>query len=87
MLPALLVLPQLVLTVVFFLWPAVQAIRSSLEREDAFGTSTEFVGLDNFADLFADPLYLAAIGRTAVFCACVDRALDGRRAAARGARG
>lgn len=70
-LPALLILPQLVLTIVFFLWPAVQAIKSSLEREDAFGTSTEFVGLDNFADLFGDPLYLAAIGRTAFFCACV----------------
>ena len=70
-LPALLILPQLVLTGVFFLWPAIQAITSSLEREDAFGTSTEFVGLDNFADLFGDPLYLAAIGRTLVFCACV----------------
>ncbi|GJD44537.1 sn-glycerol-3-phosphate transport system permease protein UgpA [Methylobacterium cerastii] len=70
-LPALLILPQLVLTGVFFLWPALQAITSSLEREDAFGTSTEFVGLDNFADLFGDPLYLAAIGRTLVFCACV----------------
>lgn len=70
-LPALLILPQLVLTGVFFLWPAIQAIKSSLEREDAFGTSTEFVGLDNFADLFGDPLYLAAIGRTLVFCACV----------------
>ncbi|MCJ2122456.1 sn-glycerol-3-phosphate ABC transporter permease UgpA [Methylobacterium sp. J-077] len=71
LLPALLILPQLVLTVVFFLWPAFQAIRSSLESEDAFGTSTQFVGLDNFTDLFADPLYIAAIGRTVVFCACV----------------
>ena len=71
LLPALLILPQLVLTAVFFLWPAIQAITSSLEREDAFGTSTAFVGLDNFTDLFADPLYIAAIGRTVVFCACV----------------
>lgn len=71
LLPALLILPQLALTVVFFLWPAAQALRSSLEREDAFGTSTEFVGLENFADLFGDPLYLAAILRTVVFCACV----------------
>ncbi len=70
-LPALMILPQLLLTVVFFLWPAAQAIRSSTGREDAFGISTEFVGFDNFAELFADPLYLAAIGRTAVFCACV----------------
>ncbi len=70
-LPALLVLPQLLLTFVFFLWPAGQAIWSSVMREDAFGTSTQFVGLENFADLFADPLYTATIQRTLVFCVCV----------------
>ncbi len=70
-LPALLVLPQLLLTFVFFLWPAGQAIWSSVMREDAFGTSTQYVGLENFADLFADPLYTATILRTAVFCVCV----------------
>jgi sn-glycerol 3-phosphate transport system permease protein len=70
-LPALLVLPQLLLTFVFFLWPAGQAIWSSVMREDAFGTSTQFVGLENFADLFADPLYVATIQRTSVFCVCV----------------
>lgn len=70
-LPALLVLPQLLLTFVFFLWPAGQAIWSSMMREDAFGTSTQFVGLENFADLFADPLYTATIQRTLVFCVCV----------------
>ena len=70
-LPALLILPQLLLTFIFFLWPAAQAIRLSMGREDAFGTSTRFVGLDNFVDLFSDPLYVAAIGRTALFCICV----------------
>lgn len=70
-LPALLVLPQLLLTFVFFLWPAGQAIWSSVMREDAFGTSTQYVGLENFADLFADPLYTATILRTLVFCVCV----------------
>ncbi len=70
-LPALLVLPQLLLTFVFFLWPAGQAIWSSMMREDAFGTSTQFVGLENFADLFADPLYTATIQRTLMFCVCV----------------
>ncbi len=70
-LPALLVLPQLLLTFVFFLWPAGQAIWSSTMREDAFGTSTQFVALENFADLVADPLYVATIQRTLVFCVCV----------------
>jgi len=70
-LPVLLVLPQLALTFVFFLWPAGQAIRSSLTREDAFGLNAQFVGLANFADLFADPLYVQSIERTVLFCACV----------------
>jgi sn-glycerol 3-phosphate transport system permease protein len=71
LLPALMILPQLLLTFVFFLWPAAQAIWSSLGREDAFGTSTQFVGIENFVDLFSDPLYVASIVRTGLFCLCV----------------
>ena len=71
LLPAVLVLPQLLLTVFFFLWPAGEAIFYSLERQDAFGLRTVFTGLDNFADLFADPLYLQSVARTAVFAAAV----------------
>lgn len=71
LLPAALVAPQLLLTAVFFLWPAGQAIHTSVLRQDAFGLRTEFVGLENFADLFSDPLYIDSIGRTAFFCAAV----------------
>ena len=70
-LPLALVAPQLLLTLVFFFWPAGEAILTSMQRQDAFGLRTEFVGAENFADLFSDPLYLAAIGRTAFFCAAV----------------
>lgn len=69
--PVLLVMPQLLLTAVFFLWPAGQAIWSSLTRADAFGINVDFVGLENFTDLFSDPLYIDSIGRTVVFCALV----------------
>jgi len=69
--PALLVMPQLLLTAVFFLWPAGQAIWSSLTRADAFGINVDFVGLENFTDLFDDPLYIDSIVRTVVFCALV----------------
>lgn len=68
-LPAALVLPQLLLTVFFFLWPAGQAIFYSLERQDAFGLRTVFAGAENFTDLFTDPLYLQSVGRTVVFAA------------------
>src|SRR5580692_2831703 len=71
LLPALLVLPQLLLTVFFFLWPAAEAPWSSLTTTDPFGQGSVFVGLDNFAELFSDPLCLQPILRAAVFCAGV----------------
>jgi sn-glycerol 3-phosphate transport system permease protein len=70
-LPAVLVLPQLLLTGFFFLWPAGEAIWWSLTRQDPFGLASVFVGLENFSELFADPLYIDSIVRTAVFCAAV----------------
>lgn len=65
--PALLLAPQLVVTAVFFFWPAAQAVLQSVQRQDAFGLSTHFVGWANFATLFADPSYLAAIEVSFVF--------------------
>src|SRR4051794_41825 len=65
--PVVLLLPQLAVTVVFFFWPAAQAIKQSVLREDAFGLSTNFVGLENFASLFADPNYVASFSVTAFF--------------------
>jgi sn-glycerol 3-phosphate transport system permease protein len=67
LLPLLLLLPQLVITGLFFFWPAGQAIWSSMLREDAFGLSSNFVGLENFADVIADPTWRGAAGSTAVF--------------------
>lgn len=71
LLPAALVLPQLLLTVFFFLWPAAQAIISSVERADPFGLRTVFVGGENFAALMEDSLYLESALRTVIFCAAV----------------
>jgi sn-glycerol 3-phosphate transport system permease protein len=66
-LPWLLVAPQMAIVLVFFFWPAGQALYQSVLLQDAFGTSTEFVGLQNFKQLFADPTYLASFKTTAVF--------------------
>ncbi len=66
-LPYLLLLPQLVITFIFFLWPAEQAIEQAFYQEDAFGLSREFVGLDNFIDIFQDPQYYTSIGVTLIF--------------------
>jgi sn-glycerol 3-phosphate transport system permease protein len=66
-LPYALLLPQLAVTAVFFFWPAGQAIWQSFLREDAFGFRSTFVGLENYARLFADPNYLNSLSVTAVF--------------------
>ena len=66
-LPYVLLLPQLAVTAVFFLWPAGQAFWQSFLKEDPFGLKTSFVWFDNYARLLRDPLYLNSAGVTAVF--------------------
>jgi sn-glycerol 3-phosphate transport system permease protein len=66
-LPLLLLLPQLVITFVFFIWPASQAIYQSVLLEDAFGLSSRFVWLDNFKALLTSSDYLESIKFTAIF--------------------
>jgi sn-glycerol 3-phosphate transport system permease protein len=70
-LPWLLLAPQLAIISIFFFWPAGQALLQSVQLQDAFGTSTEFVGLENFRRLFADELYLESFRVTAVFSVLV----------------
>jgi sn-glycerol 3-phosphate transport system permease protein len=70
-LPYLLVAPQIIVTLVFFMWPASQAMYQSFLLEDAFGLSSEFVGLENFQALIADKYYLDAFVRTMFFSLAV----------------
>ncbi|WP_119422943.1 sn-glycerol-3-phosphate ABC transporter permease UgpA [Desertibaculum subflavum] len=67
LLPYLLVTPQLIITIVFFIWPAGQALFQSLLREDAFGTSSEFVWFENFVRVIEDESYLNSFRVTAIF--------------------
>ena len=66
-LPYLLVAPQIAVTVVFFFWPAFQALYQSLLSQDAFGLHSEFVWFENFRALFADDHYLLSFQTTATF--------------------
>jgi sn-glycerol 3-phosphate transport system permease protein len=70
-LPYLLVAPQLAITLVFFYWPASQALRQSMLREDPFGLSSKFVWFDNFKKVLSDPNYLNSIQVTAIFSVSV----------------
>src|SRR6478609_1327413 len=71
LLPYLLLVPQLIITFVFFYWPASQAVWQSFLREDAFGLSSEFIGLENYTELFAQPEYYKAMMTTLVFSTLV----------------
>lgn len=70
-LPWVLVAPQMAIVLVFFFWPAGQALFQSVLQEDAFGTSSEFVGMQNFQRLWDDDTYLASFKTTAVFSVLV----------------
>ena len=70
-LPWALIAPQMAIILGCFFWPAGQALYQSVLQEDAFGSSSEFVGLDNFRRLFADPGYLDSFRVTAIFSALV----------------
>ena len=93
-LPYALLAPQLAITLVFFIWPASQAVKSSFEREDPFGFRTTFIWFENYTRILSDPSYLNALGRTAIFsvsvtalsmgfalllAVCVDRVLRTQR--------
>ena len=66
-LPWVLIAPQVLIIGAFFFWPAAQALLQSVQQSDAFGISVEWVGLENFRNLWNDPTYLASFKTTAVF--------------------
>lgn len=72
-LPYLLVLPQMVIVVIFFFWPAAQAIRQSFYLQDPFGGKMIFVGLENYVTLFTDKSngYGQSFVVSVAFAACV----------------
>jgi sn-glycerol 3-phosphate transport system permease protein len=70
-LPYLLLAPQIVVTMLFFFWPAGEAVYQSAFLPDPFGLKSQYVGWDNFEYLFSDPYYLESFRTTAVFSALV----------------
>jgi sn-glycerol 3-phosphate transport system permease protein len=70
-LPWVLIAPQVFIILAFFFWPAGQALVQSLQQSDVFGTTVEWVWLDNFASLWRDDTYLASFKTTALFSSLV----------------
>jgi sn-glycerol 3-phosphate transport system permease protein len=70
-LPIALIVPQIAITLVFFYWPASQAVWQSFLLQDAFGLKTSFVWFENYTELFRNRDYYKAFGTTAVFSVAV----------------
>lgn len=70
-LPYALLAPQLLVTLVFFFWPAGQAVYQSLVQQDPFGLNTRYVWFANLADVLSDPLYRASVRTTLIFSTAV----------------
>ena len=66
-LPWVLIAPQVAIILVFFYWPAAQSLIQSFQQQDAFGTSVEWIGLENFRNLINDETYLSSFRVTAEF--------------------
>ena len=70
-LPLALLAPQAAVIGVFFFWPAAQTVMQSFQQQDAFGTSTSWVGVENFVHLFQDRSYIESFKTTAIFSVSV----------------
>lgn len=66
-LPYFLILPQLLITLIFFFWPAWAAIRGAFYRQDAFGLHHHFVWFANFIELFKSADYLNSFTISFIF--------------------
>jgi len=71
LLPYVLMAPQIAITLIFFFWPAGQAVYQSFLLQDPFGLRQRFVWFDNFRVILTDPLYLDSAVRTLVFSTSV----------------
>ncbi|WP_028373122.1 ABC transporter permease subunit [Legionella lansingensis] len=65
------IFPQLLVTLLFFIWPALSAVVQAFLFSDAFGLHSEFAGITNFLDLFKDPNYGRAVGVTFIIASCI----------------
>jgi sn-glycerol 3-phosphate transport system permease protein len=70
LLPYFLILPQILITLTFFYWPAFQGLINSFMRSDPFGGHSKFIWFENFLALFRDPLYLESVFITLAFSLC-----------------
>src|ERR1043165_1450896 len=69
--PYALLVPQIAITLIFFYWPAIQAVWQSFLLQDAFGLSTSLIWFDTSRELLTQPEYFHTIATTLFFSAAV----------------
>lgn len=63
----LMLLPTLVLTAVFVIYPVIDSFLISFYKWDMLSASKPFVGLQNYKHIFADPLFQRALVNTVLY--------------------
>lgn len=71
LLPYILIFPSIAVIIVFLVVPFAMAVHQSFYRTSPFGTTTLFVGFDNYARLFSAPEYVRSLLTTLAFAALV----------------
>lgn len=69
--PLLFIIPQMIVTLLFFIWPSIMAVWQSVQSGDPFGMSSRWAYLDNFIDVFLSKTYLYSFGITLLYGFCV----------------
>ena len=65
------VLPAVILTLMFTIWPTAQALYLSFTNATSLGLNNKFVGLDNYIYMFHDKSFIQALTNTAKLMAVV----------------
>ena len=65
------VLPAVILTLMFTIWPTLQALYLSFTNATSLGLNNKFVGLDNYIYMFHDKSFIQALTNTAKLMAVV----------------
>lgn len=65
------VLPAVILTLMFTIWPTAQALYLSFTNATSLGLNNKFVGLDNYIYMFHDKSFIQALKNTAKLMAVV----------------
>jgi N-acetylglucosamine transport system permease protein len=65
------VLPAVILTLMFTIWPTAQALYLSFTNATSLGLNNKFVGLDNYIYMFHDKSFIQALINTAKLMAVV----------------